>query len=230
MTTVPARTTPLDRWSGGCLLASGVLLLPGMLHPDIFDTTVAHAALHEPLWVPIHVAALAVATLSLVGLCGAYLPRAGRLGRLGAVGFGLVVPGLVMTGAVAWAEAFLLPVIAREHAEVFDWGGPVTSSWGVLVTTGMAILWWIGLVLLGLAFHRGGTVPAGAALTLAGGALLAAVFAALLVPIATPVAVLVLAGGHAWIGAALWTGTTASARIRTPASQPSGTTEGASRG
>jgi hypothetical protein len=206
MSTVPPL---LDRWSGGCLVASGVLLVPGTLHPDIFETTLSHAALHSAAWVPIHVAALLLATLSLVGLSGAYLPRAGRLGKLGALGYGLVVPGLVMTGAVAWAEAFLLPVIAREHPEVFDWGGPVTTSWGVLVTTGTAITWWIGLVLLGLAFRRGGTVPAGAALTLAGGALLATAFAALLVPVATPVAVLVLAAGHAWVGAAVWTGTPA---------------------
>jgi hypothetical protein len=224
--TVPTR---LDRWSGGCLVASGVLLLPGMLHPDIFETTLSDAALHSAGWVPIHVAALLLVPLSLVGLSGAYLPRAGRLGTLGAVGFGLVVPGLVLTGAVAWAEAFLLPVIAREHPELFDWGGPVTTSWGVLVTTGIAITWWLGLVVLGLGFWRGGAVPAGAALTLAGGALLATVFAGLLVPIATPVAVLVLAAGHAWVGAALWTGAPAPGRTGTRSIPPTQRMEGAGR-
>jgi hypothetical protein len=209
--------TQLDRWSGGCLVAAGVLLLPGALHPDIFGTTLAEAALSDSLWGSIHVSALAGAGLSLIGFSGAYLPRAGRLGRLGAVGFGVLVPGLLMVGAVAWSEAFLLPVIAREHPEIFDWDGPVTTSSGVVATAGLGILWWLGLVLLGLAFRRGGTVPAGAALTLAGGALLATVFAALLVPVATPVAVLVLAAGHAWVGAALWTGASGPG----PADRPS---------
>ena len=46
--TVPTLPTPLDRWSGGCLIAAGPLLLTGVAHPDIFKTTPADAALDEP--------------------------------------------------------------------------------------------------------------------------------------------------------------------------------------
>jgi len=159
----------LDRWSGACLIAAGLLLVPGMLHPDIFETTLADVA-DDAVWVPIHVIAVGVVVLTLFGLTGLYGPRAERLGRLGAVGVVLAVIGLVMTACVAYAEAFLLPVIARDHPEVFDWNGPVTTSWAVRVTTGMALLWLVGLVLLGLSLWRSRVVPPGAALTLVGGA------------------------------------------------------------
>jgi hypothetical protein len=200
--------TRLDRWSGGCWIAAGLLLLLGMLHPDIFETTLAEVALGNAVWVPIHVVAVIAVVLSLIGLAGLYGPRAEQLGRLGAVGFTLAVVGLVMTACVAYAEAFLLPPIARDHPEVFDWDGPVTTSWAVRVTTGTALLWLVGLVLLGLALRRSGVVPGAAALTLAGGAVAFTVFGGLLVPLLAPLSTLALAAGYVWVGVALWTGTT----------------------
>ena len=126
-TTVPTR---LDRWSGACWISAGVLFLLGTLHPDIFATTLADVS-RQTLWVPIHVAALVAVVLTLIGLIGLYGTRAGQLGRLGAAGMVCAVVGLVMTACVAYAEAYLLPVIARDHPEVFDWDGPVTTSWAV---------------------------------------------------------------------------------------------------
>jgi hypothetical protein len=113
-----------------------------------------------------------------------------------------------MTACVAYAEAFLLPVIARDHSNVFDWDGPVTTSWAVHVTAGMALLWLVGLVLLGLELRRSGVVPAGAAATLVGGSVAFAVFGGLLIPVIAPLSTLVLAVGYARIGVALWTGAT----------------------
>ena len=117
--TTPKATPPtrLDRWSGGCWVAAGLLLLTGVFHPDISETTFSDAALDNSLWVPMHAAALVAAVLTLVGLLGLYARRADRLGRLGAVGFALAVPGLVMTACVAYAEAFLLPLIAADTPE-----------------------------------------------------------------------------------------------------------------
>jgi hypothetical protein len=203
----PAPPSRLDRWSGACWIAAGFLLLIGTLHPDIFETTLAHVAAGA-LWVPIHVAALVAVVLTLFGLTGLYVARAEQLGRLGAVGFVLAVVGLVMTACVAYAEALLLPVIARDHPAVFDWDGPVTTSWAVRVTTGMALLWLVGLVLLGLELRRSGVVSAGAALTLVGGAVAFSVFGGLLIPVLAPLSTLALAIGYAWIGLALWTGAT----------------------
>jgi len=206
-----ATTTPstLDRWSGACWVAAGLLLLIGMLHPDVFDTTFADAALDTSLWVPMHAAATVAAILSLFGLTGLYATRAERLGRLGAVGFALAVPGLVITACVAYAEAFLLPVIAADTPEVFGWDGPVMTSWAVRVTTGLALLWLVGLFLLGLALLRSGTVPRPAAATLIGSTLAFIVLAGPFVPVLGPASTLAFATGYVWVGASLWTGASA---------------------
>ena len=201
-TTAP---TALDRWSGACWIGAGALLVLGTLHPDIFATTLAEVS-HQTLWVPIHVAALVAVVLTLFGLTGLYGTRAERLGGLGAAGFVCAVLGLVMTACVAYAEAFLLPVIARRNPELFDWDGPVTTSWPVLVTTGMALLWLVGLVLLGVALWRSGVLPARAGLTLAVAAVAFSVFGGLLIPVLAPLSTLALAVGYAWVGLALWTG------------------------
>lgn len=199
----------LDRWSGGCWVGAGLLLLIGIFHPDVFDTTFADAALDTPLWVPMHAAATVAAILSLFGLTGLYATRAERLGRLGAVGFALAVPGLVMTACVAYAEAFLLPVIAADTPQVFGWDGPVVTSWAVRVTTGLALLWLVGLFLLGLALWRSGVVPRPAAATLIASTLAFIVFAGPFVPVLGPASTLAFAAGYVWVGAALWTGATA---------------------
>jgi hypothetical protein len=163
------------------------------------------------VWVPIHVAAIVAVVLTLIGLTGLYGTRAERLGTLGAVGLGCAVVGLVMTACVSYAEAFLLPVIARDHPEVFDWDGPVTSSWAVRATTGLALLWLVGLVLLGVALWRSGVVPAGVGLTLAVASVAFSVFGGLLIPVLAPLSTLALAVGYAWVGMALWTGATGTA-------------------
>ena len=212
--------TRLDRWSAACLIAAGLLVVSGTLHPDIFGTTLADVAA-DAVWVPIHVIAVVAVVLTLFGLTGLYGSRAGRVGRLGAIGFVLAVIGLVMTACVAYAEAFLLPVIARDHPEVFDWDGPVTTSWAVRLTAGMALLWLVGLALLGLSLRRSGIVPAGAAMTLVGGAVAVMIFGGLLIPVLAPLSTLALGAGYAWVGAALWRGAAGHpAASRTTARRP----------
>lgn len=39
--TAAAPPPRLDRWPGACLIAAGLLLVPGTLHPGIFETTLA---------------------------------------------------------------------------------------------------------------------------------------------------------------------------------------------
>ena len=120
----------LDRWSGGCLMVAGLLLLSTAPHPDVFETTFADAALDTPYWTAMHAALLVSAFLSLVGLFALYGEHGARLGRLGAAGFALAVVGLVVAACVFFFEAFLLPVFARHDPELFTWDGPVVGSWG----------------------------------------------------------------------------------------------------
>jgi hypothetical protein len=194
-----------DRWSGGCLVGAGLLLLPTAAHPDIFETTLADAALRTPLWTSMHVALIAAMILSLFGLLGLYAAHAAGLGRLGAVGFALAVPGLVVAACAFYWEAFLLPVIARESPELFAWDGPIVASWGVR-TGALAGLWVIGFVLLALALWRARVVPRAAAGTLAGSAVAFALLEGPFVPVVGPMSTLAFASGYAWVGVALWTG------------------------
>ena len=124
-----------------------------------------------------------------------------------------------MTACVSYAEAFLLPVIARDHPEVFDWDGPVTTSWAVRASTGMALLWLVGLVLLGARALAVGRRAAPGRADARGGAVAFAVFGGLLIPVIAPLSTLVLAVGYAWVGVALWTGAigrTPTTRARRP--------------
>jgi hypothetical protein len=143
----------LDRWSGGSFIAAGLLLVPVAMHPNVFESTFAHAALHTMLWVPMHAALVVAMILSLVGLLGLYARHAAEPGWLGAVGLAAAVTGMVMAACAFYWEAFVLSPIARRKAELFAWNGPIVTDWGVR-TGALAGLWVIGLALLGVA--RGG--------------------------------------------------------------------------
>ena len=203
----------LDRWSGGCLIVAGLLLLPVALHPDVFESTFAHVALDSALWVPMHAALVVAMILSLVGLLGLYGRHAGELGRLGAVGFGMAVTGMVVAACAFFWEAFLLPPIAREAPGLLAWDGPVVTDWGVRASA-LGGLWVIGLAVLGVPLARNRVVPRAAALTLTLSALAFAVLAGPFVPVLGPLSTLAFAGGYAWVGAALWAG--ASGRRQPP--------------
>src|SRR5688500_14161423 len=88
------------RWSGAGLVLSGLLILPVLGHPDIFESGFVEAS-RSPFWAPGHAAGLLVAVLSLLGLAGLAARYGTRLGRLGAVGTVLAVVGLVVTASLA---------------------------------------------------------------------------------------------------------------------------------
>ena len=203
--TTSANTTDerIDRWSGGCLVAAGALLLPNVAHPDVFDTTFAHAALDTPLWIVIHAALLIAMILSLAALLGLYARHAGQLGRLGAVGFALALVGMVVAACAFYWEAFLLPPIAREDPGLFDWAGPVVTDWGVR-SGAIAGLWFVGLVLLAIALWRARVLSGTVVATFAVSAVAFAVFAGPFVPVLDVLATLAFAGSYAWLGIALW--------------------------
>jgi hypothetical protein len=203
ITSETATDQRIDRWSGGCLATAGVLLLLNVAHPDVFDTTFAHAALHTPLWVAIHAGLLVAVTLSLAALLGLYARRADQLGRLGVIGFVLALVGMVVAACAFYWEAFLLPPIARQDPGLFDWDGPVVNDWGVR-SGALAGLWVIGLAVLSVALARAGVVAWAVAVTFTASMVAFALLAGPFVPVLDVLATLAFAGSYTWLGVALW--------------------------
>jgi hypothetical protein len=190
------------RWSGIGLMVSGLLILPVVVHPDIFETGFAEAS-RDPLWAPGHAAGLLVVVLSLFGLAGLAARHGARLGRLGVVGTILTAVGLVATTALAALEAFAFPVLAREAPTLLDLDGPLLGSAAVRVVGGLALLWFVGLAVLGTAIERAGVLPRGAGALLAVAAVAFAAFEGPFVPVLGQLSVVVFAAAYGWVGWAL---------------------------
>ena len=190
------------RWSGLGLVLAGLLTLPVLWHPDIFDTGFVTPSL-EPLWTAGHAAGLLIVVLTLFALAGTATRLGARLGRLGAVGILLAVAGLVATAALAALEAFTFPVLAREAPELLDIDGPLLGSPAIRVLGVVALLWFLGLGLVGLATERSGGFPRGAGALLAAGAVAFAAFEGPFLPVLGPLSVLLFTAAQVWFGLAL---------------------------
>ncbi len=190
------------RWSGIGLMVSGLLILPVVVHPDIFETGFV-AASRDPLWAPGHAAGLLVAVLSLLGLAGVAARHGPRLGRLGAVGTLVTVVGLVATTALAALEAFAFPVLAREAPALLDIDGPLLGSPTIRSVGALALLWFVGLALLGGAIERSRVLPRGVGALLAVAAVAFAALEGPLVPVLGQLSVLLFAVAYGWLGWAL---------------------------
>jgi hypothetical protein len=190
------------RWSGRGLVLSGLFTLPVAWHPNIFDTGFVTPSL-EPVWGAGHATGLLVVVLTLLALAGTAARLGDRTGRLGAVGMVLAVVGLVVTAALAALEAFAFPVLAREAPELLDLDGPLLGSATIRAVGGVALLWFVGLALVGLVAERSGAFPRGAGALLAVGAVAFAAFEGPFVPVLGPLSVLLFAVGQAWFGLAL---------------------------
>lgn len=205
------------RWSGLGFVLSGLLTLPVLAHPDIFDVGFATASRH-PLWGPGHAAGLLVVALTLLALAGWGARLGDRMGRLGAVGAVLAVAGLVMTAGLATLEAFAFPVLAREAPALLDLDGPLLGPPTLRIAGGLALLWFAGLVCVGVATERSGCLGRGPGWSLAAGAVAFAAFEGPFVPVLGPLSVVVFAAAQAWFGIALASRRTLSVTVeRQPA-------------
>lgn len=202
----------LVRWTGGCWIAVGVLLLAELAHPDALGDGFAASSL-QSLWPAVHIAWVLAAVLTLFGLAGLVARYGPALGRLGLVGAVLAVPGVVVGAGLFLTEAFAFPVLAREDPALLDLDGPFLSDLALRLTGGLAGLWFLGLVLVGIAVERARVLPRGTGLVLA---VATALFAALegpFVPVAGKVAVVLWSAAQINLGRALFL----SRRPRAPA-------------
>jgi hypothetical protein len=196
------------RWSGIGLIVSGLLILPVVVHPDIFETGFVQAS-RDPLWAPGHAAGLLVVVLTLVGLAGVAARHGPRLGRLGVVGTLLTVVGLVATTALAALEAFAFPVLAREAPTLLDFDGSLLGAPAIRTVGALALFWFVGLALLGGAIERAGVLPRGTGALLAVAAVAFAAFEGPFVPVLGQLSVVLFAAAYGRLGWTLVRGRTA---------------------
>jgi hypothetical protein len=190
------------RWAGRCWIAAGVLLLAELAHPDALGIGFA-ASSRQALWPAVHVAWVLAAVLTLFGLAGLMARHGAALGRLGAAGAVLAVVGLVVAAGLFLTEAFVFPVLARENPALLDLDGVFLGSAALRLTGGFAGLWFLGLVLIGVAVERARVLPRFAGMLLAVATVLFGALEGPFLPVAGDLAVVGFSAAQIWLGALL---------------------------
>ena len=190
------------RWSGRCWVVAGVLLLAELAHPDALGIGFA-ASSRQTLWPALHVAWVLAAVLTLFGLAGLMAQYGAALGRLGIAGAVLTVPGLVVAAGLFLTEAFVFPVLARQDPALLDLDGEFLGSPALRLAGGLAGLWFVGLVLLGVAVERARVLPRGTGMLLAVATVLFGALEGPFLPVAGDLAVVVFSASQIWLGVLL---------------------------
>lgn len=199
--------TNLTRWSGMAAIVGAVfLLIVTAVEFVAYGDASMSSALANSLWVPatvLSLVAIALTTLSLVGL---YAHQSSKAGSFGLVAFLVAFAGMLMTFGFTWLGAFLLPPLAAGYPSVFaaffDINPPGILSAGFIITLLLLDLGWL---LFGVASLRARVFPRGAAIVMIIGAVLDFIFGLLDVSIGiNGIAGMVLVASVAWMGIALW--------------------------
>ena len=204
------------RWAGGCWIAAGVLLLAELAHPDALDIGFGASSL-QTLWPAVHIAWVLATIVTLFGLAGLVARHGAALGRLGITGAVIAVPGLVVAAGLFLTEAFVFPVLAERDPALLDLDGPFLGSTALRLTAGLAGLWFVGLVLVGIAIERARVLPRGTGMLLAVGTVLFAALEGPFLPIAGEIAVVVFSAAQIWLGRALLS---SRRRVAAPPARP----------
>lgn len=200
-------TSNLIRASGLSAALSGILfIIIQPIHPPEELASVTTDA-----WAIVHYLTIAMCLLGLFGIAGLYARQAKETGPLGLAGFLLLSLWLVLTTALTFVEAVILPqltVDAPTFVEGFlalSSGSGSEISLGALEAAGpvSGVLYMLGGLLLGIAMFRAGIVPRWAAALLAVGAV-SSLAAALLPHELGRLAAAPVGLSLAWLGIAQW--------------------------
>ena len=188
------------------MVAGMFYVLIGLFHPPNVLSSVTTTQ-----WAIVHVLAIAMCFLGILGMAGLYARQAEKTGWLGLAGFLLFSLWFAFILGFSFVETFILPPLATE-APTFVEGflGMFTSTasemnLGALPTiwTLTAPLYMLGGLLFGIATFRAGILPRWAGVLLVIGTALAPV--AGLLPLEHQPKVAVPVGlALAWLGYALW--------------------------
>jgi len=162
----------LYRWSGIALLVGSLLgvigsIMDAVLYPGHSQS--AQQMLSTPFLLDASLF-LAWALLLVFGLPGLYLRQTTHAGKLGFVGFVLLLLGVLMGGvAFAGIQVIVFPYLAQTAPKLLS-GGSLPFAAFLLLILGPILLLAIGNVLLGIATMRAGIFPrwAGILLIIAG--------------------------------------------------------------
>ena len=200
-------TSSLIRWAGLAAMGAGIIFVGIQpIHPPAVLASVTTGA-----WAIINSLKTAMCLLGLLGMAGLYARQAKAAGWLGLVGFLLFSLFYALTMPFAFAEAFILPLLATDAPTFVEsflgifTGAPIEMNVGALpaLYIFVGIMYTLGGLLFGIATFRAGILPRGAAGLLAVGAVAPIVFAQLPHPLDRALAV-PMGVALVWLGWGLW--------------------------
>lgn len=200
-------TKTLIRWTGLAAMGAGIIFAGIQpIHPlDVL------ASVTTSRWAIIESLKTAMCLFGLLGIMGLYARQAKEVGWLGLAGYLLFSLFYAITLPLAFAEAFILPLLATDAPTfvqgflgVFN-GHPIQTNVGALpvlysLAGGGYVL---GGLLFGIATFRAGILPRWAGGLMAAGALAPIVLAKLPHPLDRTFAV-PMGMALVWLGYALW--------------------------
>ncbi len=200
-------TSNLIRWAGLAAMGAGIIFAGIQpIHPPAVLASVTTGA-----WAIINTLKTAMCLLGLLGMAGLYARQVQEAGRLGLAGYLLFSLFYALTMPLAFAEAFILPLLATDAPTFVEsflgifTGAPIEMNVGALPALYLfvGIMYTLGGLLFGIATFRAGILPRPAAGLLAVGAVAPIVFAALPHPLDRALAV-PMGLALVWLGWGLW--------------------------
>jgi hypothetical protein len=199
----------LIRWAGLAAMGSGAIFIAIQpFHPlDVLSSVTTST------WVVIQSLKFTMALLGLLGLVGIYARQVEKLGWLGLVGYLLFSLFYVLTAAMVFTEAFILPMLATQAPKFVEgFLGVITKvpsevSLGAIPTiymfAGLAG-YLLGGVLFGIATFRARILPRWSGGLLAFGVLLPILTSSLIPHPLDRILALPMGLALIWMGYALW--------------------------
>jgi hypothetical protein len=197
----------LYRWAGLSAMVAGILYaVIQFIHPH--ETI---SAVTTSTWTIVHIMTVAMAFFGLFGITGIYVRQVEETGWLGLVSFLLLSIWMVLVMIFAFAEAFIMPLLAPDvpkfvvgFINMFGEGGSEVSLGSLTAFAPIgAVTYLLGGLLFGIATFRAGILSRWAAVLFAFGAV-SSLPASMISHELARFSVLPVGLGLAWLGYALW--------------------------